>query len=288
MVRGTKKAGDFLLGSPRHKGMFPRAWTPEGTALGWRDNGDPPPGTISAAGVQCACALARLATLTDEAKYREAAAKAMDAYWHEFGQTLASPPWGATLDAGAEDKEAGWGMMRAALETYTTSKEPRFLEMAKDAADWTLTWMFFHDIGLKPESGLLHDHLHTVGWTFISTQNQEIDVWGYFMAPDYYRLGLVAGDERYKQIGRVLFQAASQTISRPGAMFGPVPGIQAEHYNHSNCTYVGGQPGTWRGSQHSMGISWTIAGALYGGTRLSELAPGHFWLGPQATVKPGP
>ena len=44
----------------------------------------------------------------------------MDAYWKEFGQTLASPPWGATIDAGAEDKESGWGMMRAALELVGT------------------------------------------------------------------------------------------------------------------------------------------------------------------------
>ena len=74
----------------------------------------------------------------------------------------------------------------------------------------------------------------------------------------------------------MLFQAASQTISRPGAMFGPVPGIQAEHYNHSNCTYVGGQPGTWRGCQNAMGISWTIAAALYGGSRLHDFDSSGF------------
>ena len=151
-------------------------------------------------------------------------------------------------------------MMCAATDVYAVAQDPRFLQMAKDAADWTLTWMYFHNVPLKPESGLLHAHVNTVGWTFISTQNQEIDVFGYFIAPDFYRLGVLGNDARYRRIGRVLFEAATQTLSRPGAMFGPVPGIQAEHYNHSNCTYVGGQPGTWRGSQHSMGIAWTIAG----------------------------
>ena len=68
-------------------------------------------------------------------------------------------------------------------------------------------------------------------------------------------------------------------------MFGPVPGIQAEHYNHSNCTYVGGQPGTWRGSQQSMGIAWTIAAALYGGSRLTDLEPWEFSCGPRAIPK---
>jgi len=272
-LASLKKAGGFLLRSPRHKGLFPRAWTPGGGGMDWPAQGEPPAGTISAAGVQCVLVWSRLAILTGEAKWGKAAAEAMDAYWREFGETLATPPWGATIDAGAEDKEAGWGMMRAATDVYVATREPRFLQMAKDAADWTLTWMYFHDVGMKPESGLLHEHLHTVGWTAISTQNQEIDVWGYFMAPDYYQLGQVARDERYRQIGRVLYQACTQTISRPGAMFGPKPGCQAEHYNHSNCTYKPGGPEVWRGSQHAMGIAWTTAGALYGGTRLSELAP---------------
>jgi hypothetical protein len=213
----------------------------------------------------------------------------MDAYWKEFGETLDVPAWGATLDAGTEDKEATWGLMGAALETYASTRDARHLQMAKDAADLTLTWMYFHDVGLyfRSQSPLLHDHVNTVGWTFISTQNQEIDLFGYYMAPDYYRLGLITGDERYKQIGRVLFDACTQTISRPGAMFGPVPGIQAEHYNQTNCTYVGGQPDTWRGgSQLTLGIGWITSAALYGGNRLAEMAPAEFPLNPQVAVKP--
>ncbi len=273
-----KKAGGFLLRSPRHKGLFPRAWTPEGGGMDWPAQGEPPAGTISAAGVQCVLVFSRLATLTGEAKWGKAAAETMDAYWREFGETLATPPWGATIDAGGEDKEAGWGMMRAATDVYVATREPRFLQMAKDAADWTLTWMYFHDVGMKPESGLLFEHLHTVGWTAISTQNQEIDVWGYFMAPDFYLLGQVAKDERYRKIGRVLYQACTQTLSRPGVMFGPKIGSQSEHYNHTNCTYKPGGPETWRGSQHAMGIAWTTAGAVYGGMRLSELAPEPEWF----------
>ncbi len=279
-LAALRKAGDFLVRSPRYKGMWPRGWTPKGGASGWPSEGEPPAASISTAGAFCITPLARLAAITGDVKYREAAVKAMDGYWAEFGQTLDLHPWGATLDAGAEDKEAGAGLMRAALQVHATTGEPRFLEMAKDAGDWTLTWMFFHDVGMKPESGLLHEHLHTVGWTFISTQNQEIDVWGYWMVPDYYLLGLATGDERYKQISRVLFQAASQTISRPEAMFGPESGIQAEHYDHTNCNYGrAAHPRHWRGSQHSMGTSWATAGALYGGSRLCEFGPGEFFYG---------
>ena len=282
-LAALKRGGEFLLRSPKHKGLFPKGWTVDGKAADWPAAGEPPVSSLSAAGAFCVVPLAKLAIMTGDARYRAAAAEAMDAYWREFGETLAAPPWGATLDAGSEDKEAAWGMMGAALETYAATLEPKFLQMAKDAADLTLTWMYFHDVGLyfRPQSPLLHDHVNTIGWTFISTQNQEIDCFGYYMAPDYYRLGLLTGDDRYKQIGRVMFEACIQTISRPGAMFGKVPGIQAEHYNQTNCTYVGGQPGSWRGgSQLTLGIGWITSAALYGGTRLSEMAPDQFWLGP--------
>jgi hypothetical protein len=55
-------------------------------------------------------------------------------------------------------------------------------------------------------------------------------------------------------------------------------GIQGEHYNHTNCTYAGGEPGTWRGAAWSHGIGWTHAGALCGGLKLAELAPAEFPL----------
>jgi hypothetical protein len=109
--------------------------------------------------------------------------------------------------------------MHAALDVYEANKEKRFLDLAQWAADWTLTWMYFHDIGLRKDS-VLYGHLHSVGWTLVSTQNQEIDVFAYWMAPDYCRLGLLLHDPRYQQIAKVMYDACTQTIARPGRMFG--------------------------------------------------------------------
>ncbi len=36
-------------------------------------------------------------------------------------------------------------------------------------------------------------------------ENEEIDCWGYWMAPDFYRLGMALRQERYEQIARVMF-----------------------------------------------------------------------------------
>jgi hypothetical protein len=280
-----RRGCDFLLASPRGRGLYPRAWDLDGTPLGWQAGKEP---VLSTAGASCVWALVKMTKVSSEKKYLDRAVEVMDAYAKEFGPQSASPPWGATLDAGGEDKEAGWELLHAALDVYEATQEKRFLDLARWAADWTLTWMYFHDIGLRKDS-VLFGHLNTIGWTFISTQNQEIDVFAYWLAPDYYRLGSMASDPRYKQVAKVMYDACTQTIARPGTTFGQAAfGIQAEHYNHSNCTYVGGQPGTWRGTQHSMGISWVTAGALYGGTKLAEMAPDEFRLSAPADESPLP
>ena len=46
-------------------------------------------------------------------------------------------------------------------------------------------------------------------------------------------------------------------------------GIQDEHYNRTNCTYI--PQGSWRTGQWSKGIGWVVASALYGGVQLEEL-----------------
>jgi hypothetical protein len=77
-------------------------------------------------------------------------------------------------------------------------------------------------------------------------QNQELDCFGQFLAPDYYRLGKYLGDPRYENVGRMLLYAPTQAIARPGAMLGlKRPGMELEHFNHTNCTYI--RNGAWRG-----------------------------------------
>ncbi|MGD0039508.1 MAG: hypothetical protein ABSE84_03660, partial [Isosphaeraceae bacterium] len=280
-----RKGCDFLVASPCCRGLYPRAWNIDGTPLGWRTGKEP---VLSAAGASCIWPLLKMAKISGEKKYLDRAVEVMEAYAKQFGPQSPMPPWGATLDAGGEDKEAGWELMHAALDVYEANTNKRFLDLAQWAADWTLTWMYFHDIGLRKDS-VLYGHLHTIGWTLVSTQNQEIDVFAYWMAPDYYRLGSLLHDPRYQQIAKVMYDACTQTIARPGRMFGQSAlGIQAEHYNHTNCTYVGGQPGTWRGTQHAAGISWVTAGGLYGGMKLVEMAPEEFRLSAASEESPLP
>jgi hypothetical protein len=121
-----------------------------------------------------------------------------------------------------------------------------------------------------PASSPLHGFVNTTGWTAISVQNEELDCWGQNLAPDFYQLGKYLGDQRYQDVGRTLFYAPTQAIARPGAMFGTnLIGIELEHFNHTNCTYV--QGAAWRGYMNPPGILWTLSATLSNGAKMADL-----------------
>ena len=64
-------------------------------------------------------------------------------------------------------------------------------------------------------------------------------------------------------------------------------GIQAEHYNDTHCTYVGGQPQTWRGAAWSHGIGWTHAGPVRR-AQAGRIGPGRVSLPQPAAELPVP
>ncbi len=268
-----QKGCDFLLRTPRHKGLFPRAWNPDGSAQGWEQGKAPDPSRTSTAGAFCISPLVKCARITGEKKYLDEAERTLQAYYKEYCQDLATPPWGTTLDAGGIDVEAFTIMLRAALDVYEATNNRRYLAWAKDAADLNLTLMYFHDIGFPPGSPL-RDMITTVGWTLIGTQNQEIDCYGYYSAPEFYRLGQLLGDDRYKKLGKVIFDSKTQTVSRPGKTFDIAVGSQGEHFNHSNCTYAPG--GNWRGQVFSVGIGWVRGSSMMAQIKLHKLAPKVF------------
>ena len=263
------EAADFLVTTRRYRGMFPRSWLPDGRPVGWREGTNPTAAGITAAGAMLVSPLVKTYQLTGDKRYLDTAESVLRGYHDEFGQDLRISYSGATLDAAAEDKEAGWGFFHGALAVYEATKKQQYLDWAHDAGDWLLTWYVMYDMQL-PASSPLHGYVNTTGWTAISVQNEELDCWGQYLAPDFYRLGKYLGDLRYEDVGRTLFYAPTQAIARPGAMFGlKLVGMELEHFNHTNCTYI--RDGAWRGSFWSEGILWSLTATLYNGTKLEEL-----------------
>ena len=148
-------------------------------------------------------------------EYKKAALKAAD-YYAGRHLDMDEPYWGGTLDATCEDKEGAWGAFQGFLASYEYTKNPKYLRWARHAGDVTLSYTVVWDIPLP--AGRLADHyLKTRGWTGVSAQNQHLDVYGVLIAPAFYKLGQLTGNEDLQRLAEVMYRSCGQMIDPNGS-----------------------------------------------------------------------
>ncbi len=265
-----REAGDFLIKIPRFNGLFPRFWETNGKPFGWEE--DTIYRNVSTSGTYLIAPLAKLYILTEDIIYLKVAEDSAKSYWEFNAKDLSCPYWGATLDAGCEDKEAGAGFLHACIALYQATKDPKYLDWAKDAADWLLTFIYFYNTGFR-EGTPCYERIDTTGWTSVSVQNHHIDVWGNFMVSDFIKLGKFTGEVLYEDVGKMLFFATLQGIATKEYMWGyEREGDQSEQFCQTNY-YQDGTRGGWRGGFSHWHPAWIPASTLVAGVKLkySEL-----------------
>ena len=241
-------------------GLYPRFWHTDRTVpIGV------PTGT---AGVFCVSPLVKGAALLGEDALVDRAVERLDAYFVYNVRDLKTPYWGGTLDACCEEKEAAIGFMRAALDVYDATQDRKFLDWARMAAEWILTFVYCWDTGFR-EGTPCQGRMATTGWCSVSVQNQHIDV--FTPCVEFLRLGEAAGEERFTELGRMLFNAITQSIAGPDYMWTyddgdkhSVVGEQAEQFFQTN--YGQGRMtdrSVWRGGINTWNPSWIIAHVLW-------------------------
>ena len=57
---------------------------------------------------------------------------------------------------------------------------------------------------------LADQNLKTRGWTSVSVQNQHLDVFGVVFTPTLWELADWSGDDRYRQLAKVMFVSCGQ------------------------------------------------------------------------------
>ena len=128
-----------------------------------------------------------------------------------------------------------------------------------------LTYTYVCDVPLPP--GWLSDNrLRTRGWTAVSPQNEHLDVWGAFTAPDVYRLGQIDGREDLKRLAIVMYRSAGQMIDPYGS--------QGEQLQQTNYAQRGADVPLSKmrgGYNEQWTVFWITAHFLTGGARFVEL-----------------
>lgn len=208
--------------------------------------------------------LLRAAQLFENGKYRDAATKAANQYAARH-TSMREPYWGGTSDARSEDKEGAALAFQGFLELYELTKDPKHLRWATHACEVMLTYTYVWDVALPP--GRLSDHrIRTRGWTDVSVQNQHLDVWGAFTAPEIYRLGQLAKREDLKKLAIVMYRTCGQLIDPYGSQ-----GEQLQQTNYAQRGRAialeklrGDYNETWT-------VFWITAHFLSGAARFVEL-----------------
>jgi hypothetical protein len=255
----VKSYSDWLLTQQREDGSFPESWQ---GGTGKVTNAS---GATTYAAVPL---LVRMSSETGEKRYLDAAIRAGDFIWTNFGS------WGVYVGAtGGDiaDKESGMLSMEAFLDLYDSTKESKWLERAKRAADYTETYIWLWNVPMAPglpdsELGWKHG-VSTVGVTGIgSNVPGEADEYLDWAVPAYSRLYKATSDEHYLDVARVLLHSTKSMLALPGRTYDLLgPGWQQEHWRLG--------PGVRGIGAHRTWLPWISVNHLHGITGLEEFDP---------------
>ena len=197
-------------------------------------------------------------------RYRKAAEKAAGEFAARHLE-MDGCYWGGTIDAKCEDKEGSWAAFQGFLECYERFSDKKYLDWAKHAMDVCLSYTVVWDISFP--AGRMADHdVKTTGWTVVSPQNQHIDVYGVFFAPEICRMGRYLGDERLVKLSKVMYRSCFQLTDAFGS--------QGEQLQHTNFAQHGGVVDTIRmrgGYVESWTVFWITAHFLNAAARFEEM-----------------
>lgn len=262
----VKSYADWLVPQQREDGSFPRRWKSGSSEVA------EPTGTTSY------CPVPLLVMMTEETgdrKYLNAAIRAAEYVWATWG-TRGLFIGGASDNPNITDKEAGMLSMEAYLSLFDSTKEPKWLERAKAAADFAESWIWIWNLPMPLDADDAHLHwkkgVPTVGVQGITARVAgSVDEYLDWAVPAYAKLFNLTKDQHYLAVARLLLHDTKTMIALPGRQYDMRGlGWQQEGWRM-------GPGGSGRGvGGHRFWLPWISANHLYGITGLEEYDPGLF------------
>ena len=251
---------DWLLKQQNEDGSFPRSWNAgKGTV-------NEASGTSSYNPVPF---LVKLSEETGQKKYINTAIRAADYIWTNYGSKGVFVG-GATDNPNIVDKEAGMLSLNAFLSLYESTKDPRWLEYAKTAGNYTESWIWIWNVpmpvGADDSTLNWKRGVSTVGVQGITAKASggvdEYLAWG---APDYVRLYKYTNEEHYLDIARILLFNTKAMLALPGHTYDLAgPGWQQENWSMGRNRGYG---------SHRSWLPWISVNHLHGITGIEEFDP---------------
>jgi len=254
---------DWLILQQREDGSFPRRWKPGSSEV------TEPTGTTSY------CPVPLLIIMTEETgdpKYKEAAIRAAEYTWVNWG-TRGLFIGGASDNPNITDKEAGMLSMEAYLSLYEATKDTKWLDRARAAADFTESWIWIWNLPMPIDADDAKLHwkkgVPTIGLQGITAQGAGgVDEYLDWAVSSYAKLYRYTNDQHYLDVAKILLHNTKSMVALPGRQY-DLKGIgwQQEHWRM-------GPGGAGRGvGGHRFWLPWVSTNHLYGITGLEEFDP---------------
>ncbi|NIJ46851.1 AGE family epimerase/isomerase [Rhizomicrobium electricum] len=262
----VKNYSDWLIQQQRADGSFPRRWERGSNAVAEAS------GTASYAPVPL---LVLMTAITKDPKYQDAALKAGEFVWSNWGQRGLFVG-GASDNPNITDKEAGMLSLEAYLSLYDATHDAKWLERAKAAGDFAESWIWIWNLPMPVDANNADLHwkkgVPTVGLQGITALSAGgADEYLDWAVPSYAKLYRLTGDTHYRDVARVLLHDTKSMVALPGRLYDMKgPGWQQEHWSMG--------PG-WHGrgvGGHRFWLPWVSANHLHGITVLEETDPALF------------
>nr|MBQ4317558.1 hypothetical protein [Clostridia bacterium] len=245
-LQAAKGCCDFFVTNWSDEYGFGKQWKLDGTCL---DKG----GSIGAFVI---CAMAKLAEVTGERKYLETAEKAMRFY---CGRDLDKFCCTAgALDTCCVDKETSTPFLISAILLYEQTGNAEWLEYAKKAAYYFVSWMFHYQPYYSPDSEIAKYNVTVTGLTSVSAQHHHLDMYGGIVVPYLWKLAELTGDNNWKIRGDMMWRAVLQYIGDGELVIHDVlrpRGSQNEALFHCRWCFNGGK----RGALNDWLVAWPCA-----------------------------
>jgi hypothetical protein len=251
--------GDWLIPQQRADGSFPRSWN-AGVGTPREESG-----TSSCIPVPL---LVKLSEETGQQKYLDCAIRAADYTWETYG-SRGIFIGGATDNPNVTDKEAGMLALEGYLILYENTKDNKWLERAKAAANFAESWIWIWNVPMPVDADPANlgwkPGVPTTGVNGITARGSGVDEYMAWSVPAYAKLYRYTNDEHYLDVARILLLNTKAMLAIPGRTYDLLgPGWQQENWSM----------GRNRGNgSHRSWLPWVSVNHLHGITGLEEFDP---------------